>query len=80
MNIDIVTLFPEIFTGPFSESIVRRAIDNQIINIEFHNPRDYSLNTHKKVDDYAFGGGAGMVMSVEPLALLLDSLLSKKKI
>lgn len=78
MRIDIVTLFPEIFNGPFSESIVKRAIENQIISIHFHNPRDYSQNKHKKVDDYQFGGGAGMVMMVEPLALLLDELLNER--
>ncbi|UTW67093.1 tRNA (guanosine(37)-N1)-methyltransferase TrmD [bacterium SCSIO 12643] len=78
MRIDIVTLFPEIFNGPFSESIVKRAIENQIVSIHFHNPRDYSQNKHKKVDDYQFGGGAGMVMMVEPLALLLDELLNER--
>lgn len=78
MRIDIVTLFPEIFNGPFSESIVKRAIENQIVSIHFHNPRDYSQNKHKKVDDYQFGGGAGMVMMVEPLALLLDGLLNER--
>lgn len=78
MRIDIVTLFPEIFNGPFSESIVKRAIENQIVKIHFHNPRDYTQNKHKKVDDYQFGGGAGMVMMVEPLALLLDELLKER--
>jgi len=79
MHIDIITLFPEIFIGPFSESIVKRAIENKMVSIAYHNPRDYSKNKHKKVDDYQFGGGAGMVMTVEPLAILLDSLLEKKK-
>lgn len=79
MYIDIVTLFPEIFDGPFTQSIVKRAIENKYVHIAFHNPRDYSQNKHNKVDDYAFGGGAGMVMSVEPLALLLDKLLADKK-
>lgn len=79
LHIDIVTLFPEMFTGPFSESIVKRAQENDIVSISYHNPRDYSQNKHKKVDDYQFGGGAGMVMSVEPLALLLDKLMADKK-
>tara|TARA_R110002050_G_scaffold204327_3_gene339790 strand:+ start:34059 stop:34733 length:675 start_codon:yes stop_codon:yes gene_type:complete len=77
MNIDIITLFPEMFVGPFSESIVKRAIENNSVKINFHNPRDYSTSKHKKVDDYQFGGGAGMVMLVEPLALLLDELMAK---
>jgi len=79
MHIDIVTLFPEIFVGPFSESIVKRAIENKMVSIAFHNPRDYSQNKHRKVDDYQFGGGAGMVMTIEPLAILLDKLLNEKK-
>ncbi|MFT4755303.1 MAG: tRNA (guanine37-N1)-methyltransferase, partial [Salibacteraceae bacterium] len=79
MHIDIVTLFPEIFVGPFSESIVKRAIENDMVSFGFHNPRDYSTSKHKKVDDYQFGGGAGMVMLVEPLAILLDQLLADKK-
>ena len=78
MRIDIVTLFPEIFKGPFSESIVKRAIENEIVTINYYNPRDYSQNKHKKVDDYQFGGGAGMVMMIEPLALLLDELCSQR--
>lgn len=65
------------FVGPFSESIVKRAIENESVQINFHNPRDYSTSKHKKVDDYQFGGGAGMVMLVEPLALLLDELMAK---
>lgn len=79
LHIDIVTLFPEMFTGPFSESIIKRAIENNIVSISYHNPRNYSQNKHKKVDDYQFGGGAGMVMSVEPLALLLDELMAHTK-
>ncbi len=78
MYIDIVTLFPEMFQGPFSESIIKRAIENDIVSVEFYNPREYSLNKHRKVDDYQFGGGAGMVMTAEPLAILLDKLLAKK--
>jgi tRNA (guanine37-N1)-methyltransferase len=79
MHIDIITLFPEIFVGPFSESIVKRAVEKGMVKISFHNPRDYTLNKHKKVDDYQFGGGAGMVMMVEPLAILLDKLMAEKK-
>lgn len=79
MHIDIVTLFPEIFVGPFSESIIKRAIESKMVHFEYHNPRDYTLSKHNKVDDYQFGGGAGMVMMVEPLALLLDKLMASRK-
>lgn len=78
MHIDIVTLFPEMFTGPFTESIIKRAIEGNVVSFGFHNPREYTTNKHRKVDDYQFGGGAGMVMMVEPLAILLDKLLAEK--
>ncbi len=74
MQIDILTLFPQIFDGPFSQSIVKRAVEKQLVNIDLHNIRDFSLSKHKNVDDYPFGGGAGMVMSVEPIDLCLQSL------
>ena len=62
MNIDIITLFPELLEGPFRASIIKRAIDSKYVRINFHNPRDYSSNKYKQVDDYQYGGGAGMVM------------------
>ena len=68
MKIDILTLFPEVFDFLYSYSIVGRAISNKIINIKTSNIRDYSNNKHKKVDDYPFGGGKGMVMKPEPIA------------
>lgn len=68
MIFDILTLFPSMFQGAFSDSIIRRAIDNGIISIDFHNIRDYSDDTkHKTVDDYPYGGDAGMLMKVAPL-------------
>jgi len=67
MRIDILTLFPNMFSGPFDESIVKRAIDNNIVSIVLHNLRDWGLGKHKTVDDYPFGGGSGMVMKPEPL-------------
>jgi len=78
MRIDIITLFPELLSSPFEASILKRAIEaNKVIinfHINFHNPRDYSTNKHKKVDDYPFGGGAGMVMTIEPIDLCLEYL------
>ncbi|MBP8850306.1 MAG: tRNA (guanosine(37)-N1)-methyltransferase TrmD [Breznakibacter sp.] len=76
MRIDILTLFPAFFEGPFSESILKRAQENKIVEIFTHNIRDYSTNKHNKVDDYPYGGGAGMVMQIEPIALLIDELKS----
>jgi len=67
LRIDILTLFPAMFGGPFAESIIKRAIDSGLIAVNFHNLRDWGLGKHKTVDDYPFGGGAGMVMKPEPL-------------
>lgn len=74
MKISILTLFPDMF-APFKESIIKRAIDNNYIEIEYFNIRDYAFNKHRKVDDYPYGGGAGMVMSVDPLK---QSILAAK--
>jgi tRNA (guanine37-N1)-methyltransferase len=74
MRIDIITLFPELLSSPFETSILKRAIDANKVIVNFHNPRDYSTNKHKKVDDYPFGGGAGMVMTIEPIDLCLEYL------
>ncbi len=79
MQIDILSLFPQIFEGPFSQSIVKRAIEKQLVQIDLHNIRDFSQNKHKNVDDYPFGGGAGMVMSVEPIDLCLQHLQTLRK-
>lgn len=67
MRIDILSLFPNMFGGPFAESIIRRATERNIVNIVIHNLREWGLGKHKMVDDYPFGGGAGMVMKPEPL-------------
>ena len=67
MRIDMVTLFPEMFSGPFGESITKRAIDNGILDIHYTNFRDFSLDKHRHVDDAPFGGGAGMVLKPEPM-------------
>jgi tRNA (guanine37-N1)-methyltransferase len=78
MHIDIITIFPEMFQGPFSESIIKRAIQKELVEIDIHNLRDYSTDKHKKVDDYAFSGGAGMVMMIEPVDRCISTLREKR--
>jgi len=77
MKFTFVTLFQNIVEGYFQDSILKRAIQNDILNIEFLNPRDFSSCKHNKVDDTAVGGGAGMVMNPQPLYDTLDSLKAK---
>ena len=67
MRIDILTLFPELLKSPFEASILKRALQSGKASVHFHNVRDYSTHKQKQVDDYPFGGGAGMVMMVEPI-------------
>lgn len=67
MQIDVLTLFPEMFAGPFSESMLGRAQENGILSIRIHNIRDWADNKHSKCDDYPFGGGAGLVMMAQPI-------------
>ncbi len=78
MRIDILTLFPEMFTGPFNHSIIKRAMDKNKVVIKLHNIRDYSQNKHHKVDDYPFGGEAGMVMMIEPIDLCIQKLKKER--
>lgn len=78
MHIDIITLFPDLFTGIFSHSILQRSQNKGIVSVEFHDLRQYSLNKYKSVDDYAYGGGAGMVMQIEPIANCLADLKQKR--
>ncbi|MEZ4853992.1 tRNA (guanosine(37)-N1)-methyltransferase TrmD [Flavobacterium sp.] len=75
MRIDIITVLPDLLRSPFEGSIMKRAIQKGLVEVHFHNLRDYSTNKHKNVDDYQFGGGAGMVMQVEPI----DNCISKLK-
>lgn len=79
MRIDILTLFPEMFQGPFSESIIKRAREQGSVEIILHDIRDYSEDKHKRVDDYPFGGGAGMVMQIGPIACVIDKLKSERE-
>lgn len=79
MRIDILTVLPEIFDGPLNQSIVKRSQQKGIIEIHIHNIRDYSTDKHKSVDDYSFGGGAGMVLMIEPIAACIEKLISERK-
>lgn len=79
MRIDIITLFPDFFRGPFTESIIKRAIEAKKVEIITHDLRDYTLDKHRKVDDYQYGGGAGMVMMVEPIDRILKKLKSERE-
>lgn len=74
MKISILTLFPEMFTGPFSESIVKRAIEKEQVDIELVQIRNFGLGTHKMVDDKPFGGGVGMVMRVDVIDHAINSV------
>lgn len=76
MRIDIITVHPEMFTGPLTQSIVQRAVDKGICDIRIHNLRDYSSNRYGSVDDYPYGGGGGMVLMIEPIWKCIDALKS----
>ena len=78
MRFDIITIFPEMFDGPFKHSILKRAQSKGLAEIHIHNLRDYSGNKHRKVDDYPFGGDAGMVMMIQPIADCIDRLKSER--
>ncbi len=75
MRIDIITVVPELLKSPFESSILKNSIDKGIVNVKIHNLREYSNNKYKSVDDYQFGGGAGMVLMIEPI----DKCISKLK-
>src|ERR1035437_6768302 len=78
MRIDILTIFPEMFQGPFDHSIIKRAKAKGLAEIHLHDIREYTQNKHKKVDDYAFGGGSGMVMMIQPIADCINQLKSER--
>lgn len=79
MRIDIITVLPDLLRSPFEGSIMKRAIQKGLVEVHFHNLRDYATNKHKNVDDYQFGGGAGMVMMVEPIDLCITKLKSERE-
>jgi len=78
MRIDIITVVPDLLESPFSHSMMKRAKDRGLLEIHTHNLRDYTPYKQGQVDDYQFGGGAGMVMMPEPLAILLDKLMAER--
>src|SRR5882672_2501282 len=78
MRIDIVTLFPEICRAPLSESIMKRAQENRIVELHIHNLRDWTTDKHHVVDDAPFGGGQGMVMKPEPIFAAVEELKNRE--
>lgn len=79
MRIDIITVLPELLDGPLNNSIIKRAQEVSVAEIFIHNLRDYSTDKHRKVDDYPFSGGAGMVLQVEPIDRAIESLKKERK-
>lgn len=79
MRIDIITVLPEMIEGALYSSILKRAQESGLVELVLHNLRDYSLDKHKKVDDYPFGGEAGMVMQVEPIDRVISHLKSERE-
>ena len=79
MNIDIITVLPQLLESPFEHSIIKRAIDKKIVEINIHNLRDFTTDKHHQVDDYQYGGGSGMVLMVEPIFKAINYLKSKRQ-
>jgi tRNA (guanine37-N1)-methyltransferase len=78
MKINILTLFPGMFDGPFGDSMVKHAVDNGIVDISIVDIRDFAADKHRSADDYPFGGGSGMILKPEPVFLAVESLLSDR--
>ncbi len=78
MRIDIITVLPELLQSPFEASILKRAIEKGLVEVHTHNLRDYSTNNYKQIDDYQFGGGAGMVLMIEPIDKCISELKSER--
>ena len=78
MRIDILTILPKLLEGPFQDSILKRAQEKGLVEIHVHNIRDYSTHRQKSVDDYQYGGGAGMVMTIQPIADCIEKLQSER--
>lgn len=79
MRIDIITVVPDLLRSPFEASILQRAIDKKLVSVHLHNLRDYSSNAYKQIDDYQYGGGAGMVMMIEPIDKCITKLKSERE-
>ena len=80
MKIDILTLFPEMFTGFLNTSIIKRTIDKELVDVRLHDFREFSKDKHKHVDDYPYGGGQGMVLMCEPIIECLKTLTTDDSI
>jgi len=78
MRIDIITILPELLKSPFEASILKRAIEKGLVEVHMHNLRDFSTNNYNQIDDYQFGGGAGMVMMIEPIDKCISNLKSQR--
>lgn len=78
MRIDIISVVPDLLKSPFEASIMQRSIEKGLVEVHFHNLRDYSSNNYKQVDDYQFGGGAGMVLMIEPIDKCITHLKSQR--
>ncbi|OQD43405.1 tRNA (guanosine(37)-N1)-methyltransferase TrmD [Croceivirga radicis] len=79
MRIDIITVLPELLKSPFEASILKRAIDKGLVEVHLHQLRDYTSNKYKQVDDYQFGGGAGMVLMIEPIEKCINGLKAERQ-
>ena len=79
MRIDVLTVIPELLESPFNHSIIKRGKDKGLVEIYVHNIRDFSTDKHKKTDDYAFSGGAGMVMTIQPIEAAIEHLRSQRE-
>lgn len=78
MRLDIITVLPELLKSPFEASILKRAIDKRLVDVHFHNLRDYTDHSYRQVDDYQFGGGAGMVLMIEPIDKCISALKAER--
>lgn len=78
MRIDIITVLPELLKSPFEASILKRAIEKGLVEVHFHNLRDYVTDNYRQIDDYQFGGGAGMVMMIEPIDKCISALKEER--
>ena len=78
MRIDIITVLPELLKSPFEASILKRAIEKGLVEVHLHNLRNFATNSYNQIDDYQFGGGAGMVMMIEPIDKCISGLKSKR--
>ncbi|SNR15369.1 tRNA (guanosine(37)-N1)-methyltransferase TrmD [Tenacibaculum jejuense] len=79
MRVDIITVEPDLIKSPFQNSMMKRAIDKGLAEVHFHNLREFGFGNYRQIDDYQFGGGAGMVLMIEPIAKCIEGLLAERK-